>query len=277
MLMPLGLTYIAAVLEQEGHQVEIIDLNVERVNQKELQGRVKDASIVGITGMITEYQEVLKITDVIKQANGDVKIVLGGPLATTLPRELLQVSQADFIVIGEGERTMPGLVSALEHGSSFAGIRGIAYKDNGSSQIILTESAMPIADLDSIPFPARHLLTMNRYLKNHFDSFGFDIKEFGKIQSTNIITSRGCPYSCTFCFKGMWGHKWRARSPANIIEEMELLYQRYGINGFFFNDDTFVLDRKRVFEFCQLLKDEGLDVVWYCNGRDLGDYPFLLA
>ncbi len=108
MLMPLGLTYIAAVLEQEGHQVEIIDLNVERVNQKELQGRVKDASIVGITGMITEYKEVLKITDVIKQANRDVKIVLGGPLATTLPRELLQVSQADFIVIGEGERTMPG-------------------------------------------------------------------------------------------------------------------------------------------------------------------------
>lgn len=266
MWVPLGLGYIAAVLEQEGHRVEIIDMNMERISQKELQRRVKDASIVGITGMITEYQEVLKITDAIKKVNEKMKVVLGGPLATTLPGELLQVSQADFIVIGEGERTMSSLVSALEHGSSFAGIRGIAYKDDGK-QIILTEPVMPIADLDTIPFPARRLLNMNRYLKNHFDSFGLKLKEFGKIQSTNIITSRGCPYSCTFCFKDMWGYKWRRRSPANIIEEMELLYQRYGINGFFFNDDTFVLDRKRIFQFCDLLQRKGLDVVWYCNGR----------
>lgn len=263
--VPLGLGYIAAVLEQEKHNVEIIDLNVVRMKDDDLQGRVKNTDVVGITGMITEYQEVLRLTNIIKKADEDIKVVLGGPLATTLPQELLQTSQADFIVIGEGERTIVDLVSAIEYGDHFSGIKGIAYRDDG--RITITGPAEPIANLDAVPFPARHLLDMNRYLKNHFESFGLKIKEFGKIRSTNLITSRGCPYSCTFCFHGMWGYQWRARSPANMVEEMELLSKGYGVNGFFFNDDTFVLDRKRVLAFCHLLKTKGLDVVWYCNGR----------
>ena len=264
--VPLGLAYIAAILEQEGHNVEIIDLNVERMNDKGLRRKVENADIVGITGMITEYAEVLRLVDVVKKANAEARVVLGGPLATTLPQELLQVSQADFVVTGEGERTIVNLVSAIKHGDSFTDIKGIAYRDD--SQIIATEPVAPIADLDTIPFPARHLLDMNRYLRNHFESFGFRIKGFGKkIKSTNLISSRGCPYNCTFCFKGMWGYKWRGRSPENITDEMELLYKRYGVNGFFFNDDTFVLDRKRIFKLCKLLKERGLDVAWYCNGR----------
>ena len=125
----------------------------------------------------------------------------------------------------------------------------------------------PIADLDTISFPARHLVNMNRLSQNHFKNFGLKMKGFGDIKSTNLISSRGCPYSCTFCFKDMWGTKWRARSAKNIIEEMDSLYNQYGINGFVFNDDTFVMDKKRVFELCELIKDKGLDVVWYCNGR----------
>lgn len=265
MWVPLGLAYIAAILEQEGHPVEIIDMNAERISQKELQRRVKDASIVGITGMITEYQEVLRLTNIAKEAKQDIKVVLGGPLATTLPQELLQLSQADFIVIGEGEKTILKLVSAIKYGDGFSSIGGIAYREG--DQIVVTKPAEPIANLDTIPFPARHLLNMKQYLQNHFESFGFEIKDFKKIKSTNLITSRGCPYSCTFCFKGMWGNKWRGRSPENIIQEMELLYRKYGANGFIFNDDTFVLDRKRVFEFCNLLRGKSLDLVWYCNGR----------
>jgi len=261
--VPLGISYVAAVLEQAGHNVEIIDLNLD--STKDLRRSIENADIVGITGMITEYQQVLKLVDMVKQGNGSSRVILGGPLATTLPRELLQASTADFVVIGEGERTVVQLVSAIEHGDSFSKINGIAYRDG--DQIVVTEAAKPIVNLDTIPFPARHLLDMKRYATNHFARFGLKIEGFGKIKSTNLITSRGCPYSCTFCFKDMWGYKWRARSPANIIEEMELLGRRYGINGFFFNDDTFVLDRRRIFEFCDLLKKKALDVVWYCNGR----------
>lgn len=263
--VPLGLTYIAAVLEREGYNVEIIDLNVERINDKGPQGKIENTDIIGITGMITEYAEVLRLVGIVKKANGEVKVILGGPLATMLPQELLQVSQADFVVIGEGERTIGSLISAIKRGDGYADIKGIAYKDG--NQIILTEPVMPIADLDTIPFPARHLLDMKRYFRNYFESFGFKIKEFGKIKSTSLITSRGCPYNCTFCFKDMWGHKWRARSPQNIVEEMGFLYEKYGANGFLFTDDTFLLDRKRIFGFCKLLKERGLDVVWYCNGR----------
>ena len=263
--VPLGIAYIAAILEQAGYSVEIIDLNVEKANDEDLQGKVTNADIVGITAMITEYGEILRLVDIVKKASAEARVVLGGPLATTLPRELLQASRADFVVIGEGERTVVDLVSAIKYGDGFSKIKGIAYR-NGN-QIIITEPAEPTADLDTIPFPARHLLDMKRYLKNHFESLGLKIKEFGKIKSTNIITSRGCSYSCTFCFKGMWGYKWRGRSPENIVDEMELLYRRYGVNGFIFNDDTFVLDRKRIFKLCDLLKQRRLDVAWYCNGR----------
>ena len=263
--VPLGLTYIAAVLEQKGIHVEIIDLNAKQSEKSNLERMVENASIVGIGGMITEHQEILRLVNIVKKVNGEARVVLGGPLATTLPQELLRASRADFVVVGEGEQTIIDLIHAIQHGQSFTNIRGIAYKDG--NQIAVTAPAVPITDLDTLPFPARHLLNMNHYLKNHFDSFGLTIKGLGEIRSTNLITSRGCPYNCTFCFKEMWGHKWRARSAQNILEEMVLLHQQYSVNGFFFNDDTFLLDRKRIFELCTLLKGKNLDIAWYCNGR----------
>ena len=215
--------------------------------------------------MITEYEEVLRLVDVVKNTKAGATVILGGPLATTLPQQLLQASRADFAVIGEGEKAVIDLVTAIEKGSGFNDIKSIAYRADG--QIVVTESAEPIADLDSIPFPARHLLDMKRYIRNHFARFGFKVDGFAKIKSTNLISSRGCPYSCTFCFKQMWGHKWRGRSAENMVAEMETLYYTYGINGFFFNDDTFVLDKERVFKFCALLRQKELKIVWYCNGR----------
>lgn len=263
--IPLGITYIGTVLKREGYNVEIVDLNAEKMDNRKLLRKVENADIVGITGMITEYAEVLRLIKMAKEAKENTKVILGGPLATTLPKELLQASRADFVVIGEGERTIVNLVSAIRQANNLADIKGIAYKDG--DRIIVTDRVEPIANLDTIPFPARNLLHMKRYLKNYFKSFGLKIEGFGEIISTNLITSRGCPYNCTFCFKGMWGHKWRGRSPANVVTEMELLYSTYGVNGFLFTDDVFVLDRKRVFEFCQLLKNRGMHIAWYCNGR----------
>ncbi|MCK4792349.1 MAG: radical SAM protein [Desulfobacteraceae bacterium] len=264
-LLPLGLSYIAAVLEKEGDDVEIIDMNARKISAKHLQKSISGADMVGITGMITEYQEVLRVIDIVRDADKQVKVVLGGPLATTIPQEILQVSQVDFVVIGEGERTIVDLTNALKQGGSSADIKGIGYKEN--DHVIINDRPEPIADLDTIPFPTRHLLDLKNYVQNQFHSFSSKMEGIGKINSTNMITSRGCPYSCTFCFKDMWGHKWRGRSPENILEEIEHLYTRYGINGFFFNDDTFVLDRDRVFRLCDLLKAKKLNIAWYCNGR----------
>jgi anaerobic magnesium-protoporphyrin IX monomethyl ester cyclase len=264
-LMPLGLTYIAAVLEGEGHTVEMVDMNAEKVSERQLCEKMSGANFVGITGMITEYQQVLEIINIVKRVNKEIIVVLGGPLATTLPQDLLQNSQADYIVIGEGEKTIIDLLQTIEDGKNPSDVKGIAYKNN--SDVIITEQADQISNLDNIPFPARHLLNFSNYLQNQFHSFKPKMEGFGIIKSTNMITSRGCPYSCTFCFKDIWGQKWRGRSPGNVVAEMEFLYAKYGINGFFFNDDTFVLDTNRVFEFCNLLKEKQLKAAWYCNGR----------
>ncbi len=263
--VPLGLTYIAAVVEQAGYGVEVCDLNIQRLSKENLRQKVNGADIIGITGMITEYDEIITLVNTVRHANSGAKIILGGPLATSLPEKLLNESPSDFVVLGEGEKTIIRLLSAIKLGESVAGIKGIAYRDGG--RIIIGEPAESITDLDTVPFPARHLLDMKRYLGNYFESFGIKLNGFGKIKSTNLISSRGCPYSCTFCFKEMWGNKWRARSPENILTEMKLLNTEYGVNGFFFTDDTFVLDNKRVFRLCQLLKESGLNVAWYCNAR----------
>lgn len=264
--VPLGLTYIAAILENDGHSIEILDLNEKKMTEDDLRNHFKkDVDVVGVTGMITEYQKILKIIDIAKDGFPDRKLILGGPLATTLPQQLLKQSKADFVVVGEGENTTLELAQAIEHGTDIAEIRGIAYKKR--EEVIINAPVIPIGNLDAIPFPARHLLDMNKYIKNHFEIYGFDIKGYGKIRSTNLISSRGCPYDCTFCFKDMWGYKWRGRSAGNIIAEIELLNEKYNVNGFHFSDDTFVLDKKRVFEFTSLLKKSGLDVVWSCNGR----------
>ena len=264
--VPLGLTYIAAVLEKNGHTIEIIDMNEKKVSNDDLGTKLKkDVDVVCITGMITEYQKILEIIDIAKEGFPDRKVVLGGPLATTLPQQLLEQSKADFIVMGEGENTTPALIHAIGHGSDMAKINGIAYKNAG--QVVITDPAKPIDNLDTIPFPARHLLDMEKYIKNHFEIYDLEIEGYTTVRSTNLISSRGCPYNCTFCFKDMWGYKWRGRSAENIIAEMELLNEKYDVNGFIFNDDTFIFDRKRVFEFADLLKKSDLDVIWYCNGR----------
>ena len=264
--VPLGLTYIAAALEKDGHNIKIIDMNEKKISYDDLRASLKeDIDVIGITGMITEYHKILRIIESIKNKFPDKKVILGGPLATTVPQQLLKESKVDFIVMGEGENTIPALISAIEHDSDITKIRGISYK-NGE-QVIINKPVEQIDDIDLIPFPARHLLDMGKYIKNHFETFGFEIDNFDEIRSTNLISSRGCPYDCTFCFKDMWGYKWRERSAENIIAEMELLNEDYNVNGFFFLDDTFVLDKKRVFKFASLLKKSDLDIIWYCNGR----------
>ncbi len=263
--VPLGPAYVAAALLQAGYEVQIVDLNAERLSEERLRKRIAGADVVGISGMITEYKEVLELVRLVKDANDCTKVILGGPLATTLPRKLLEVTRADFVVIGEGEGSAVELMSAITGGTPLDAVRGIAYRRG--SEIVVTEPRAPIADADTIPMPARQLLNMERYVKNHFKSFGYQIDGIKRIRSTNLITSRGCPYSCTFCLKEMWGHKWRGRSSENIVQEMEQLHSQYGINGFHFVDDTFVMDRKRVLSFCDLLRKRGLNVIWDCNGR----------
>jgi len=264
---PLGLCYIATSLERAGHDVDILDMNSEKVSDKALVKHVLGANIVGIGGLITEYDEVVRLTKVIKSIvyGGrplDMPIILGGPLATTHSEELLVASGADVAVIGEGEQTIVELVKAIKQGSSKELIKGIVYRDG--DRVVAHPPREPETNLDSIPHPARYLLDMGRYSTHHFKTFGIKVP---KMKSTTMITSRGCPYHCSFCDRNTAGQKWRARSPEDIVSEMSELREDYDIRGFVFNDDTFVVSKKRVLDFCSLLNRELPDAVWYCNGR----------
>ena len=260
--VPLGLAYIAASLEHAGYSVKITDLNSHKVSDSKLQEGLVGADVIGITGMVTEYQEVLRLTGIARGCNPKAKIILGGPLATTHTNKVLSTSQADCVVMGEGERTIVELVSAIEQGIDYSEVKGIAYKSDGLVNVSPVRE--PTKNLDDILYPARHLLDMNRYTTHHFKSFGMKVP---RTESTTLISSRGCPFNCTFCHKDMWGYKWRSRSSDNIIGEIRQLNRDYGFNGFVFNDDTFVLNNERVKDFCNKLIDKKIDINWYCNGR----------
>jgi len=240
-IMPLGLLYIGTVLLNKGHEVDIIDMNAENISTQAMLTRIKDSDIVGLTGMITEYKQIVALSQTIKSTYDIKPVIIGGPLATSFPEELIKYAKADYIVMGEGERAI---------------LEAITLPSNRIIQ------HTQISDLDTIPIPNRSLIKHNLYVENQFHS-----SKESNVRTTPIITSRGCPYSCTFCYKGMWGKKWRARSPQNIIREMSNLYNQYGINGFIIQDDTFILDKHRVLDLCNRIKDLKFKPKWLCNGR----------
>jgi magnesium-protoporphyrin IX monomethyl ester (oxidative) cyclase len=259
---PLGLTYIASILEKAGHKVKILDLNAFKMSDDDILKNVKNSDIIGIGGSITEYMNIINLTNLIKD-NSDIPIILGGPCTTTLYNKVLENTKADYAVIGEGETSTANLIDAIENQSSLNKVKGIVYKNDG--KVIMTEPRPLIENLDEIPFPARHLLDMKKYIYDYLKTHGVEIEGYKNLRSTTIISSRGCPYHCTFCDKGIWGYKFRARSAKNIVDEIILLKEKYNINCIWFTDDTFIIDRNRVEEFSKKMED--LDVVWCINGR----------
>lgn len=259
---PLGLMYIASALEDEGHKLSIIDMNAQKISDERLFSKLDQVDIVGITGLITEYNEVVRLVNIIKNDNPLITVILGGALASTHTEKLLESTFADYVVVGEAERTIVKLVSAINDNKDTHGIKGVAYASG--SKVIINEAAELIENLDEIKFPARHLLNLKSYTTHHFKSYGMKV---GEIKSATLISSRGCSYACSFCYRDVCGRRWRCRSAQNLIDEIKELHEKYGFNGFVFNDDTFVVKRKRVLEFCQLLKIYNMDIKWYCNGR----------
>lgn len=270
---PLGLGYIASVLLEAGQEVQVLDINAHRWPADEVERRLEAAQfeVVGITGMVTEFRAVRWLSGLVRKVNPYGKVILGGGLPTAFPRLVLERTEADIAVIGEGETTIEDLAAGLEQGAPLSDVKGIWYKEG--DELKATEPRESIEDLDTVPFPARHLFPMERYMQNPVPFLRmFD----RKVISTNLISSRGCPYRCSYCFHGQWGHRFRARSADNVVAEMKFLRKTYDINGVVFMDDTFVLNRKRVLTICDRLIEEDLDIMWVGNGRvNLVDRPLL--
>jgi radical SAM superfamily enzyme YgiQ (UPF0313 family) len=253
---PLGLAYIGAVLERDGYDVTIIDAPISCDSQEDVIKKLQsmEPNVIGVTSTTPSIGDAVSLITKIKQKMPDSVTVLGGCHITFLPEETMGTCPAiDIGVIGEGEATMLELVHSIEGGRPLDAVDGIAVRDGG--KIRRTRPRRLIEDLDRLPFPARHLLPMEKYT-----ALG------ERTPIGNVITSRGCPFRCIFCASSrLYGNTFRARSAENVLEEVSELVDKYRINFIEFVDDTFTINKKRSFRLAELLRK--LDVSWAFGSR----------
>lgn len=251
---PLGLAYVATHLLDEGHRVEVIDLNLSGLNPQRVAyalGRFSP-DVVGISAHTETYPNALKLARIVKEHDASIPVMVGGPHASILPEAVLQEPDIDFVVVGEGERTAVELMAALEAGGVPAAMRAIA----GLGHVVEGRPVLnaPRAPLDpaEIRRPARHLLSLEFYRDAH-----------------NVLTARGgCPFRCPFCSASyLWGGKRRPRPPAEIIAELRDIVREYGAQHVFFVDDIFTLNRAWLEELLALLAERPAGLTWGCATR----------
>jgi len=289
---PLGILSIAAVLEQRSiHAVQVIDAQAEELSYDALGARLAQAApdLVGITAMTFTLLDVVHTVQVARQAAPAARIVLGGPHVYLFPRESLALPGVDFALLGEAEHTFHDLCDRLGQPERWSEVPGLVYHRpsrgfpdprEGNSDIPsrgrgspregeIVQNPLPalIDDLDALPFPARHLVPVERYSS----------VLARRRPSTTMFTSRGCPYRCTFCDRPHLGKRFRARSAKSVVDEMEACLA-LGIHEFLLYDDTFTVRRPRVLDICSDIRRRGLDVGWDIRARvDTVDEEMLRA
>ncbi|MDI6735956.1 MAG: radical SAM protein [bacterium] len=267
---PLDLMFIAAYLKKYSHhEVEILDTQILRMGYKEIRQEIetKSPDVVGMTTTTYTLPEAIAIAKIVKEINSSIHVTLGGTHTYIFSNETIRFESIDSLIVGEGEIVFTLLVNCLDQDrSKLHQIKGIIYKDNG--RVIQTPAQDVIFDLDSLPFPQREMIPYKKYLyqANLLNSNIF----------TTILSSRGCPYECIYCYRPPFSKNFRARSNANVINEIEECVQ-LGIQEFIFVDDVFTLNRKRVFEFCDEIIKRNLKIKWRIKARVNNiDYGLLL-
>lgn len=258
--LPLGIAYLGSVLKSGGYDVKIRDTTAHSWRDVETDIKKIDPDIAGISCWTHTRSQSIKTARIAKKCNPNMKILMGGPHATFFPEHMFQLAPVDVVVMGEGEQTILELVDAFESNKNLAKVKGIAFKQAG--RIVKTDPRPLTEDLDSIPFPMYDDFDLKKYVPVDMP------KEYRNRINTHITTSRGCPFSCQFCSTSRyWGRRWRARSPKNVVDELEWLYGEYDVRHVHFFDDIFTLNKKRVIEICKEILNRKLDVAWITETR----------
>jgi len=255
-LPPLGLAYIASFLEGKGQIVNVLDLQAENINSEQFFSYLLKTKpdFIGISSTTVEIEGALGIAKLSKKILPEAKIILGGAHPSIMAEEVLSDPSVDFVVRGEGEYTLYELASSS---AKIPDIQGLSYKDSG--KIAHNPPRPVIEDLDELPLPAYHLLPMDKYKPS--------LGNYKRLPAISMITSRGCPGRCTFCYTGISGKKTRVRSAKKLMEEVKLLQRDYKIKEISFYDDTFTSFKDNVREFCERLIKEKIDISWSCMSR----------
>jgi radical SAM superfamily enzyme YgiQ (UPF0313 family) len=268
LFIPLGIGYLAAVLEKNQYDVEVIDFQGLNPTRKQLEAELIKSrpDVVGVTTSTLTYNPALEIVKATKEVLPNCLTILGGPHATVLDEQTLsEAPEADVIVRGEGEQTMLELADLASKSElkKLQEVEGITFRKNG--EIVRTKDRAFIQNLDELPHPAYEHFLVGKY------------RISGRLYLP-IITSRGCPFQCTFCLASkMCGKRFRTRSPKKVVAELEWLRDVHGADIFAFYDDTFTFDQQRAFEICEEMEKRGVNLPWDCRTRVDRISPEVLA
>jgi anaerobic magnesium-protoporphyrin IX monomethyl ester cyclase len=254
--LPIGIAYLTAVLEKSGYNVTVIDCPALGIDHENLGAKIAtiEPSVVGITSVTPMIQSALLAAHVAKEKCPNAIVILGGPHVTFMDKQILsENSEVDVVVRGEGEQTLLELMRHVSNFGDLHEIAGITFRNNG--RIIRTPNRPFIQNLDELPRPAYEHFPLRKY------------RLFGKAVLP-IMTSRGCPFQCSYCVSSrMNGIRFRARSPKNVVDELEWLRDTHGADAFSFYDDAFTLDIARACEICEEIKNRNIGLPWDCQTR----------
>jgi anaerobic magnesium-protoporphyrin IX monomethyl ester cyclase len=258
---PQGLAYIAAVLRQQGYDVEIYNQDVHHYPESHLQRYLDDNSfdVVGLSfiGGYFQYRKALKISEAVNRSKNRPFYIIGGHGPAPEPEFFMKKTGADAVVIGEGEETIIELLAALKNKGKYHNVKGIAFRDG--NRFVVNERRPLIQDIDSIPFPAYDLFPMHYYRLYRMPFC--NNRDF----VMQILSGRGCTFKCNFCYRMDEG--FRPRKNEGIIEEIKMLKKDYGITYIAFGDELLMSSKDRTINLCNDFIKNQLDIKWSCNGR----------
>jgi radical SAM superfamily enzyme YgiQ (UPF0313 family) len=257
---PIGLAFLTAYLKQRGHEVILLDMQGLLMDSGNLAAQIATAGpdIVGVTAMTPTVPEALQAAGIAKNAVPSVKVVLGGVHPTLDPAGVLKDPNVDFVIRGEGEEAFASLAAALSADRSPFEIDGVSYRKG--NEVVINGKARAIADLDTLPMPDYEAFPVERYIEHN--------RYLRSVRGISVIVSRGCPFQCTFCaVHQTMGRNWRIKSPQRVVDELVILKDRHQLEGVWFKDSIFNLNREWVKEFCGLMIERKVNIAWQALTR----------
>ncbi len=277
-LFPLGLGYIGAVLERAGYSVDLMDcpsegyetltdLGKDRVayglTPDQIRARIEEyrPDAVGVSCLFSTLDKRARtVARIAKEVDPNIVVIAGGPHVSAYHERFISDPAIDYCVIGEGEETVVSLLRAFNEGSGLEAVGALCYRRGGRA--IVQPRTSYIEDLDVVPFPARNLVDMETYFRIA-EPQGLRFDGETRVRATQMTTSRGCPFLCTYCGKNVtWGKSYRTRSTKNVLDEMEYLIETFGVQHFAIQDDNFTADMDRAAEICDGMVERGFNVTW---------------
>ena len=263
MMPSLGVLYLAAALEQEGVDVEVVPSHVLNLSWEALARKFEQdkPDVIGISTTTENRFQSFQLAKVAKTARPEAFVLMGGPHFTGTARDtLIHIPEIDGVINGEGEITIVEFVKALQADNALRKVDGLVFREKGA--IVENAPRQRIPDLNVLPMPARHQIPWEKY------NFQLEVPGKGMQPAANLMTSRGCPFHCTFCATpNNWGRKVRGLNPENVLKELEHVIDRYGAKVIWFYDDTFNYNPKRAAQICDMIIERKLDIKWYCEVR----------